>query len=97
MKTSRKAAHVLAGSIMTAVTIVGGAAVADAGPAVFESPDRSATESYYKIVLTDILIPSYSTGGSAAGYLKISTIAGESGESVGVQRYLKMDDVEGES
>lgn len=95
MKTSRKAAHLLAGSIMTAATIVGGAGVAAATDTV--AVRGEATDSYYKVVLEDIHISSYQLG-ATDGSAKITDLrAKDGGTSEAADFFLKIDDIKGES
>lgn len=90
MKTSRKAAHLLAGSIMTAATIVGGAGIADAKPAAPVSDDKTeaVTLGYAKVEWTYTELKHGPR--TPAGYLKIDDIQGES-VSEAADAYYKVD------
>lgn len=86
MKTSRKAAHLLAGSIMTAATIVGGAGVAAAADAPrVDLKGEPAADSYYKVVLEDLHLTSYQLGVTgddeelSAVYAKITHLKAKDG------------------
>lgn len=91
MKNSRKAAHLLAGSIMTAATIVGGAGIADARTVASEEKENTSF-AYNKIEWTYTELDAKnandgfykiddfvreSANKAAAAYYKIATIPGE--------------------
>lgn len=88
MKNSRKAAHLLAGTIMTAATLIGGAEVADAKMTASEEP--KATESvvfnYAKIEWT---YTPQAHDSASDGFVKITDLDGET-TSRAVEAYYKV-------
>lgn len=95
MKTSRKAAHLLAGSIMTAATLIGGASVADAadiaarGVTPEEAPTEQVTFAYDKIKWTYTELDPATHASTADSFVKIRSIQGET-ESPAVESYYKL-------